>query len=355
MYFMTILLIIKRFDFGGAENHVCDLGNSLVQKGHKVIIVGGSGRQLARLHPDIKNIKVKFRDILIPLHILKISFIIKKYDVDIIHAHQRLAILIGSIAGFISGRKVVATIHGRAKYDLKHFLSRRILSKIIFVSQFVFKATPLRYNIHKKSVFIPNGVIAVEDNYCPKPCRIGYISKLNKTHSIFLELFINNVLPIIIQQYNDVKLYIIGEGRSFNEIKELVKIFNQRNNRNYCHIVGYEQCVHNHFRYLSLVMGVGRVAMEAASFGVPVLLANNKRIGGLLTIEKYHEVKDTNFVDVKAPKPDTEKIVNEIISFFENDKKYKEEAKNMSVMIKEEFSLDIITDKIISLYEKAKK
>jgi len=36
---MNILLVIRRFDFGGAENHVCDLANGLTGKGHRVFFI----------------------------------------------------------------------------------------------------------------------------------------------------------------------------------------------------------------------------------------------------------------------------------------------------------------------------
>lgn len=42
---MRILLVLKRFDFGGAENHVCDLANTLCELKHEVFLVTAKGRQ----------------------------------------------------------------------------------------------------------------------------------------------------------------------------------------------------------------------------------------------------------------------------------------------------------------------
>ncbi|MFW5793174.1 MAG: glycosyltransferase family 4 protein [Bacteroidota bacterium] len=347
---MTILLIIKHFDFGGAENHVCDLANMLIEKGHKVILIGRRGRQAGKLHPKIEYIEITLKDLLLPIHIIKLFFIIKNKKIDVIHAHQRLAILLASICGFLSGKKVIATVHGRAKYDLRHNISRRLLSKIIFVSTFVYEVSNKKYGLKHKSVFIPNGVNTIKTEYKPNPYRISYVSKINKSHIRFLKYMIDNVLPVLIKEYPDLEFNVVGDGKNISELRQIIQILNYSYKKDYCKLVGYEEIVEKEYLKSAVIMGVGRVALEAASIGVPVLLANSKRFGGLLSFENYQKVKSTNFIDVKSPKPDKSLIINTLDAFFKNQEEFYSEAKKLSVMIHKEFSLDFITDKIISIY-----
>lgn len=351
IFFMTILLLIKRFDVGGAENHVCDLANSLKQKGHNVILVAGKGRQAKKLLPGIKYYPVKLKDLHIPYHIFMLARLIFKHRVNVIHAHQRLAILNACLAGFLTRRKVIATVHGRSQYDLRHFISRHLLSKVIFVSKKVLKASNQRYNIADKSVLIHNGVkIHSAENISPVPFRLCYTSKINKPHFRFLEFMIEKVLPQLKQKYPLLELWILGDGKRIEELKLLADKFNNTISSKYCNVLGYKNSVVSYYKEASLVLGVGRVAMEASSIGIPVLSVNSKRMGGLLGAGKYESIKDTNFIDTNALAPSSESVLATIEEFFENPQKWKKEAEIVKSKIQKELSIEQIAEKIISLY-----
>ncbi len=348
---MTILLLIKRFDVGGAENHVCDLANSLIQKGHNVILVAGKGRQAKKLLPGIKYFPVELKDMLIPFHIFMLARLIFKHKVNIIHAHQRLAILNACLAGFLTRRKVIATVHGRSQYDLRHFISRQLLSKVIFVSKKVLKASNQRYSIANKSVLIHNGVkLHSAENISPAPFRLCYTSKINKPHFRFLEFMIEKVLPQLKQKYPLLELWILGDGKRIEELKLLADKFNNTVSSNCCNVLGYKNPVVSYYKGASLVLGVGRVAMEASSIGVPVLSVNSKRMGGLLDESKYERIKDTNFIDTNALVPSIESVMATFEEFFENRQKWEKEAEIVKSKIQKELSIEQIAEKIISLY-----
>jgi glycosyltransferase involved in cell wall biosynthesis len=180
---MKILLVIKHFDFGGAENHVCDLANSLYTQGNEVYLVSAKGRQLSRLHKGIHFIPYTSHDILLPLNVFFLYSIVKKYKIDIIHAHQRLAILTSSQLKKFIDIPLVATVHGRTRLDLKSKLTKIAPDRIIFVSQRVLEVSACYEDIKYKSVVIPNGVEAIESGKLNTSPSFTYVSRVDRNHS----------------------------------------------------------------------------------------------------------------------------------------------------------------------------
>ncbi len=346
---MTILLIIKRFDFGGAECHVTELANQLAEQGHKVILLGGTGRQTNKLSKKVVYKRVLLRDYLIPYNLFQLISIIKKFNVDVIHAHQRLPILISSVAGYLTNKKVIATVHGRTKYDLKHYLSRKIPEKIIFVNKKILEISEKRYKLGYKSVYIPNG-IKINDVMCePEPYRLCYVSKINKAHLSFLKLMILKVMPAIIQKYPEIEFVIFGDGKNKNKLYDYVRQANLPAKN--LHIDGYTSSTINAAKNASLIMGVGRVAIEAASVGAPVLSVNGKRLTGIVNTKKYEKIKNTNFICSDAPPPNEQSLVELIEEFFSKKEIWEAEAKEISEYIKKDFALEKIIQETSSLYK----
>lgn len=348
---MNILLIIKRFDFGGAENHVCDLANELTERGHRIILLGGKGRQVKKLSEGVKYIPLELRDFLLPFHILLVVYQILKHRINIIHAHQRLAILVATLAGLITKRKTVVTVHGRARYDLRSSLSRKLPSKVIVVSQIVLEHANKRYNLGDKAVLIPNG-IDVKTSTCKEtPLRIYHISRIDKAHYSFLELLITEVFPEILKTHPKAELHVVGDGKRKEDLINISQNIKRAYGDNCCQILGYRSQVSKIYQDAALIIGVGRVALEAAAHGIPVLSANSRRMGGLLTTEKYDRIKRTNFIDVDSARPSKVELIRSINIYFSQHNKYKKEAQIIAQKVKNEFSIERIVTRIESIYK----
>ena len=350
---MNILLLVKKFDFGGAECHVCDLANWFSEQGHNVIIASKKGRQQRKLHPKVKFVKIKFRDFLLPLNLIQIADLTTRYKVDVIHAHQRLPILVAAIIGFIMRKKTIATVHGQSKYDLKHYLSRRLISKVVFVSKKTFAAASKRFKIENKSVYIPNGTNCndkIHDASLTQAFKISYISKISSAHLKFLTIIIKDVLPDIKKTHPDLKFCIIGDGRKKQKLEKVILSFNGSNN-SFVEAQGYTASIAEMCLTSSLVMGAGRVALEAAALGTPVLSVNMKRLGGIIDEKKYMKIKNTNFIDVDAKPPDKSVLKQIILGFFENRNHYNQESLAIANKVREEFAIEKIANQTLSIYQ----
>ena len=271
---MRILQVVSRFDFGGAENHVRELSNQLQQCNHQVFIISQRGRQTQLLERGITFIRSRFWCKLILLRALFYIYQIRKYQIEVIHAHQRLPIVAASIAGLITGSPVVATVHGRARYDLRSRLSRKIPKNYIFVSQQVLEVSRHKQQIENRSVLIPNGVHLTQSDKNLNPFHLGYISRMDKRHLRMVQLLIA-IMPRLKERFPSIQLSIIGEGNKMQQIRQQAEQINLHAGRCIIQIHGYLDNVNQQEKDMGLIIGVGRVAIGAAMSGCAVISANS--------------------------------------------------------------------------------
>jgi len=271
---MRILHLIKNFDFGGAENHVRELANPQEELGHNVFIIARKGRQESWVNKGVRFISLPLKDSLIPVLIPVICYLGLKNRIQVIHAHQRLPIFLACIIGKITGVPVVVTIHGRTRYDLRSRISRKYCTKIIFVSRHVLQVSARYEEIKHKSIIIPNWA-AISNNQSDKdPYSISYISRVDKNHANLILLMIQKVIFPLVSEFPGITINIIGDGGFLPVIREEAKRLNTRVKREACIVYAFAPDVKRIIHRSELILGVGRVALEALACGVPVLSIN---------------------------------------------------------------------------------
>jgi len=348
---MRILLTIKNFDFGGAENHVCELANSLNQKGNDVFIFGNTGRQTKRLNKTVSFHPCRLRSAFFLLNLFQLITVIYRNKIQIIHAHQRYAIQLSSIAGFITNTPVVITVHGRSQYDLRSWFSRRFSKKIIFVSAFVMRYSKRFPSIQHKIIHIPNGIEIQERKSNRQAFHISYVSRIDKRHSTVLLLMIREVLPKLLTDYPDITFNVIGEGVVLPIVQQEANLLNLKFQREICNFYGFRPEVSEIIQDAALVMGVGRVATEALACGTPVLSINKKRLGALVSVENYPFYQANNFVATGQPEPEAETLVLLLRDYFSRPDFWQKETDILQRQVIQDFSCEKIAERIGGLYE----
>ena len=352
---MRVLHLIKNFDFGGAENHVRELANSLEESGHTVFIIAGKGRQESWLNKEVRFISLRLMDSLIPVLIPVICYLSLKNRIQVIHAHQRLPIFIACIVGKITGIPVVVTVHGRTRLDLRSWISRKCSAKIIFVSRHVLEVSARYEEIKHKAVIIPNWVTVSHNQSEKDPYSISYISRMDKNHSTVILLMIQKVIFPLVSEFPLITIKIIGDGDFLPEIREEAKRLNTRLKREACIVCGFVPDVKEIIHRSELILGVGRVALEAIACGVPVLSINQKRIGTIISADNYTTYKCNNFVAVGNPAPDEKSLIDLISKFFTNRKLWQNETSVLKEYVNEDFNPRKISDSIEMLYDETIK
>jgi glycosyltransferase involved in cell wall biosynthesis len=346
---LRILLIIKNFDFGGAENHVRELANTLADTGSSVHLIGGKGRQVSRLKNSVKYTCCRLQRVLLPIQLIFFCIYVIKHKIQVIHAHQRLPILIACLTGRITGIPVIATVHGRTRFDLRSGISRNQPGKIIFVSRHVLEVSAKYEDIKQKSVVFPNWVSVQEKKLNNLPYSICYISRIDRKHSDLILLIIQTIYKLSLK-YSSVTFRIIGEGEFLDKVHEEAALLNRKLNREACIVYGFVPDVKDIIWQSELVIGVGRVALEALASGVPVLSMNRQRMGSLISRENYESYKTGNFVATGNDPPDEASLLNSLDDFFRHRDIWKKEASTLKESVIRDFNPEIIIGKILELY-----
>jgi glycosyltransferase involved in cell wall biosynthesis len=347
---MRILHLVRIFGFGGAENHVRDLANTMDELGHEVFVMAKSGKQNDILNRGVKFINIRMRDFLAPYQILFVARFVREHGIEVIHAHQRLPVFIGSMAGKLAGVPVVVTVHGQTQYDVRSPLARKVIDKFIFVRQSTFDEAK-GYGIPSgKCILIQNGVRIIDSQSERDFNSLCYISRIDKRHSFVISMLMNKVLMPISEQFPDMKFNIAGDGDHLGRIRSEAESINRQLGREAMIIHGYMQDVSEIIRKSGLVLGVGRVAIETLACGVPVLSVNQKYFGGLVSRENYSFFSKNNFVAYGKEPPDERKLLTEVEDYFDNINKWQAEAVFLQKKVDEDFNIFKITKSITDLY-----
>lgn len=348
---MKVLLLIRYFDFGGAENHVCELANELYCSGHEVVLVSRKGRQLKNLHPGIIYYNLNFSSKKAVFHFFKLLQIIHRHQIEIIHAHQRLPLTMASALGRVIKIPVVGTIHSMLRQDVRKKWVRKGFAKVIVVSENSYNGTQKDPLLKKKSICIPNGIYLPEKVIATLPQKLHfcYVSRLDKPHSKLISFLLNEIWPSIIQKYPEAHLSIIGDGQGMQKIRQTAshlypEILNSIT------LKGYAEKISHEITDASLVFGVGRVALESLVMGIPVLSVKNNRLGPIITNKNYENLQYGNFIDVNAPAQEKNTFLKIIDDFVINQLFYKNEAIEISKKIATTNNIQHISERTITVY-----
>lgn len=350
---LKVLILIRNFDFGGAENHVCALANELCFQGNEVWIVSGGGRQLQQMNNDIHHIKKKFCDQLLVFQIIWLIMIIYREKFDVIHAHQRIMILAANIASIFTKTPVVATVHGRIRYDLRSKFVRRNCAGVIAIcenSLVGMRNDPL---LAAKSVHIPNGIRVFDATaQCrDKVFRMSYISRIDQRHYEIIRLLIREVLPSVIAKNPNSRFLVAGGGPYMTHLLKFMQSDEMKMLSDYVHIEGYVSDLQAILNVSNLVFGVGRVALEAIAAGVPVFSIKNKRMGEIIRCNNLQHFQFGNFVDLDGNEPDAKLICRKISEFITNEQFYKDQSQKIRQEIKSVYRVEAVAATTEKFYE----
>lgn len=246
---MKILYVITGLAQGGAERVVCDLANSMFEKGHEVKIAYLTGGILTKPnYSEIELLNINLNSLIgLPLAYQKLSKIIKNYQPDIVHAHMIHANLFTRLVRMITPiKKLICTAHsanegGKLRmglYRITHYLSDITTN----VSNFASNAY-----IEKKAVpsngisTVYNGVNFNNFKY-NNLARASLGSEFNLASNIKVLLAVgrfHNVknYPNLLKAIKLLKeksilpfrLFIAGDGELRNEIEKLIEELNLKN------------------------------------------------------------------------------------------------------------------------------
>lgn len=361
---MNILYLTTHLNTGGITTYLLTLSKGLVQDGHRVFIGSSGGNMLGEFttlgveHFEL-NIQTKSElDWRIYACLNKVGKFIRDNDIQVIHANTRVTQVMGTLLRYLTGVPYVSTCHG----FFKPRLSRRIFpcwgDKAIAISPAVrqhllddFKVRLERVEKVESGVDLENfkpfsaglrrqnrKILGLSD----KDIILGMVARLSdvKGQDILIQ-----ALPDVIQEFDQVKLLLVGEGKKEEDFKRLVAELGMTR-----HVIFFNDVNEAKF-YLSVFdvyvnpsrqEGLGLSVMEAQACGLPVVASN---VGGIPTLISSNK---TGFlVESENPRALALKIIS-VLKDFDSAIKIGQQARQF---IKDNYSEKQMVQKTISVYQ----
>ena len=137
-----------------------------------------------------------------------------------------------------------------------------------------------------------------------------------------------NAMPKVIHEIPDTKMIIVGNGSSFDYVKDLAKRINRQLNRDAIIVTGALDSNYMHIimNLADVVIGAGQIPVEAMACGKPTIVAGHiigpfgGNFGGIATKENIDDLKDHNFSGRNSMvKMNPDKIAEAVIKLLVND------------------------------------
>lgn len=286
---MKILHIFFSFKVGGAETMLIDIINKQVHKNEVSLMIINNNiddQLLTNLDARVKifklNRKEKSKN---PIPIIRLNWLINTLPLDIIHCH------VLSISKYIYYSRIplYATKHSLGSYG-SHCKKYK---KIFAISESVLDEISSFGN--KNGILAINGINTnliiqkknrINDAETYNIITIGRLEHARKGQHILI-----NAIKILIEKYKIENIYlsIIGEGDSFNYLKQLTEENKLQNNIEFLGVRDRKYIYSNLHTYDIFVLpsldeGLGLSVIEACAAKVPVLISDIE--GPMEIIEK---------------------------------------------------------------------
>lgn len=273
---IKVLHLLNTRQFSGAENVICQIIDLFKNTEFEMIYCSPDGQ----IRKSLEERQITYLP-LNKLDFIEVSHAIRKFNPDIIHAHDIRASIIA--ARFSKNRTIVSQIHGNHEdmrgITLKSLLFRWVshkFSKIIWVSNSALQQYKYKKAVISHSVVLPNIINidalyarALEDKktYSYDVVFIGRLSYAKNPKRLI------DVLKIAVDKIPDLKIAVIGNGELEDEIKEYTNKTGLRN-------IDFLGFVANPAKILqdakvlimtSIFEGTPMCALEAMALGIPIV------------------------------------------------------------------------------------
>ncbi len=297
---MNILFIANHLNVGGISSYLLTLGTGLRQKGHRVYLAcagGGLQEKFVQAGIDLIKVPLNTKNEISPkllISFLKLKKIAASLDIDLVHSHSRTTQVLGCCLAWALGRRHIFTCHG----FFKPRLSRRMYGcwgeKVIAISQQVKEHLINDFKLDKDMIeVIHNGIdvkkfgsFSGRDTLRAKfggqdTLLVGIIARLSdvKGHAFLIQ-----AMPAVIKKFPQVKLLIIGQGKTEKSLQQEVRKLSLENNVIFIPEISNTRdllAALDIFVMPSLQEGLGLALMEAMAQGLAVV---GSSVGGIKTL-----------------------------------------------------------------------
>ena len=367
---MNILHIFSSTFYAGSVAYALALSERQIADNHTVFIISDS--EILPTKALCSAIPVTNRKHL--QRFKNITFIrkfINNNKIDVVHAHSRAASWLSYFS--VLGKKIplISTIHGRqhmhASTSLYDIYGDRIIA--VCPNLFTHLVNEVKMKPHKISV-IANGFDSAEiDKFLisdpfklflkakENTMTIAFIGRFNGLKGDIFAEILEKIFPKILDNYPTIKIQLIGgEYEVFPEKGKKAVIKLNEKHPNSVEVIGFVKNLQDYIAKANLVIGAGRVAIEALYMNTDLLALGEASVIGLIDEKNIQLAIDTNFGDIlpvhNTNYHDLNVFENELIKFLESySKEPKKNINTISMILKKHFDLEKNYQELMQIYK----
>ena len=337
---MNILHLLSQNQLTGAEVYAVTLAHHQIDSGHEVYQLSNEfffPTRAVRIRTEVET-KSKFTFF---KNILWLRNFIRKQNIQVVHTHSRAAAKMAYWALLFSGTAQVSTVHGVQHISFSKKLHNQYGEFIFAVCENIKTHLIRDFSYADRRIkVIPNPVNPGDFYFVPREIRsTRKIAIVGRTTGPKRE---RTKLVVQALQNENYEITLIGGAladlqlspASPTSIKEL-------------NISGLNSDIYAGF---DLIIGAGRVCMEALITGVPVIAFGEAKYLGRITPENFFVALASNFGDIQPGTSNPQLNTAQLLADLNFDTV---DATRLSQLAAQHFSLLPIAAKIQRLYESA--
>ena len=300
----SVLQILPHLNSGGLVSGAVEISEALQKAGMNSFVASEGGRrerEITRAGGKVINFSLGSKNpLIILLNVYKLSKIIKKYKINIIHARSRAPAWSAYFAAKKMGIPFVTTFHGT--YSIQNNLKKKYNSimiksnRVIAISKFIKSHILSNYNIDKeKIVTIYRGINIEKFNYLrvSNERLISLLKKFNIPEDSYVVLLPGRITrwkghTLLIEaisklQRSDIICLFVGDVQGRNKYyTELEKLIDKLQLKNNFRIISNQSDMAAIYKLADVVVSTslepeafGRVVAEAQAMGRPTVAVNH--------------------------------------------------------------------------------
>ena len=359
---MNILQILPELNVGGVETGVLDLAKYLVKLGHKVVVISNGGQLVKELesegavHYQLPAHKKSIFTII--KMVSKIAQIIKKENIDIVHARSRAPAWSALWASRSRNKIFITTCHG---YYGLHFFSYVMGwgKRVIVLSNAIARHMIDDFGVpYERIRLIPRGVDLEKFKYIsPETKRkqefnVGIIGRITpiKGHLYFIK-----AMAKVAREVGNLKIWIVGDAPASRQAyKEQIQVLVKRLGLwQYTEFLGTQKDIPAILANLDCLVlatttqeAFGRVIIEAQACGVPVVATG---VGGVV------DIIEDGINGLLVPPSEPTSMSEAVVRIFKDKQLAKDLASKAHRKVKEKYNIELMVKKTFEVYEDALK
>lgn len=369
---LTLMYVIDDLCIGGAQKVLLYNIRALNKREYKIIVISlfntvGLTAEIKKAGAEVICLRMANKFDLKAF--LRLTRLIKKNEVLVVHTHLHIANFFGRLAAKLAGTKVIlSTLHNyyglsnensyfrKVYYQMIDRITYPISTKIITVSDDLKKSYISKSKVSSKNIITIYNSIDLKDFFFQMGgqqireelnINIGspILGSIQLMRGCKPQDSIIYSMPKIIDKFPDLKLLLVGDG---TEKKKLIKLVKKLKIERSVYFLGFRKDICEILAAIDIFVtcplyeAFGMAILEAMAMQKPVIAS---KVGGISEVVKENETA------ILVNPYDHNQLSMAIIDLLENKVKREQMGINGRKRAETLFSAEIIGGKIEALYE----